>query len=508
VKSSESESAANGGSIDTISSDLRRIVSSTGIYAAAATAQKGVAFLLLPIYTRFIDPAQYGVLELISAFTTVVFLCLGLGLPSAINKCFHRDAPTRRDKRTVLSTAVCLGGPVVVTGTAVLWLLAPWVGRALTHTEDATDLVRLAVLGALFTTLTALFTSSLRTQERALAFSVVNLVQFVAALSLNIAFVVYFGLGIRGVLLGQLASQVLALSVAIGITRRGSDWSFNKRLTSPLIRFGVLLVPAALAGWIMNLSDRFLLGMLADLEEVAVYGVGYKIGRVLEMVIVWPFQLSWPAVSFSISHQAGHRVAYAKVLTYLAAILTMGVLVLSLLSRAIIPVLVGEGYRAAYRVVPLIALGYALNGIHYCVSPGLHLSGKTRYLPVLMAVSAALNVGLNLLLIPGFGMMGAGAATAISFLFLAMGTFWVSKRFYPVPYEYRRLSKIVLAGAVVYSAATLLAPSQTTWNVVWSLGSVLLGFPLALFLLGFFEETEVEAAKSLVASLLSRQSGG
>ena len=89
-------------------SDLRRVVSSTGVYAAAAVAQKGVAFLLLPIYTRYIDPAQYGVLELLTALSAVLLTCLMVGLPSAINKCYHRDCDTRADQRSMLMTAILL----------------------------------------------------------------------------------------------------------------------------------------------------------------------------------------------------------------------------------------------------------------------------------------------------------------------------------------------------------------------------------------------------------------
>ncbi len=245
-----------------------------------------------------------------------------------------------------------------------------------------------------------------------------------------------------------------------------------------------------LAGWAMDLSDRYILRLFRGLGEVAVYGVGYKFGMVLQVAVVWPFQLAWPAFSFAISRQPGHRETYARTLTYLTAVSVFALLVLSLGARAALPTLVGEAFRDAYPVIPVVALAYAFNGVQYCVSPGVHLAGRTKYLSGLALLAAVANVGLNLVLIPRFGMMGAAWSTALAFLFLALTTAAVSQRVYPIRYEYGRLAKVIVAGVLVYAAASAAMPEQRPLAVGWSLGMPLVAFPVLLWATRFLDDGE------------------
>jgi O-antigen/teichoic acid export membrane protein len=487
-----------------IASDLRRVVSSAGVYAVASLAQKGLAFFLLPVYTRYIDPGQYGVLELLSAFSTIVFAVLMMGLPSAINKCYHRDCRTDGERASVLTTALFADLPVLFLGSVALVSIAPLVSRLLVGSEAEAGLVQLTIAGGALATVAALFLAGLRAQERALAFSVLSLVQFAAAFLLNVVLVVRFEMGVRGVLWGNLVSQLLSLPLALLMVQASSVLRFNRKLASALLRFGLLLVPVMLAGWTMDLADRYLLRLYSDLEEVAIYGVGYKIGMVIQLVVVWPFQLSWPAVSFSISHRPGHEETYARVTTYLAVVLTYACLGLSLLGRVGLPLLVGEAYRGAYRVVPLVALAYALNGIHYALSPAVHVAAKTKYFPPLAFGAALSNLLLNLLLIPRFGMMGAAWATAIAFGFLALGTAMVGQRYHPVPYEYGRLVKIALAGILTFMAGAAVEPAQDAFSYLWHAGWAVAGFPALLWVLRFPSPAE----RSRIGDWLRRRPTG
>jgi len=265
-----------------------------------------------------------------------------------------------------------------------------------------------------------------------------------------------------------------------------------------------LVLPGVLTGWIINLSDRYILNLFSQLDEVAVYGIGYKFGMVVQFLIVWPFQLAWPALAFSISNRPGHRATFARTLTYLTAVLAGAVVALSVLSRAVVPIVVGEGYEQAYRVVPLVALGYAFSGIFFCLNPGVHIAGKTKFLPGLLALTASLNIALNFLLIPHSGMMGAAVATTLSFLVSAAGAWWLTRRFYPVDYEYSRLFRIALAAGAAYSTAVLMEPKPTVVAILWYLFFAVLAFPLLLLVLGFFDEMEVAEAKQFLKSRFSR----
>lgn len=470
--------------------DLRRVLSAGGLYAVASFAQRGVSFFLLPIYTRHIEPAEYGMLELLGALTSVLYACLLVGLPSALTKVYHRDCRDDHERSSVLSTSLLLDLPFLILGGGILFAFSEQVGIWLIGEPGKADLIRLVVATGVVSSLVAIVLSSFRAQERAVAFSTLSLIQFVLAMVLNVVLVVRYDLGLRGVLWGNLVSNVVALPLTLAVARRGSTLAFERRLVRPLLAFGALQIPVMLSSWVINLSDRYVLRLHRALEDVAVYGVGYKFGMVLQLALVWPFQLAWPAVAFSISKRPGHQRTYARVLTYLFALLILGVLGLSLGSRAVVPPLVGEGYREAYRVVPLVALAYAFNGIHYCTSPGVHVGGRTRVLTLFSAAAAVINLGLNLIFVPQYGMWGAMVSTVAAFLFLAVATTWLSRRVHPVDYEYGRLLKVLLAGAATYALAIFAEPGGWITAFLWHLAASLIVYPLLLLALGWLEADE------------------
>jgi O-antigen/teichoic acid export membrane protein len=351
---------------------------------------------------------------------------------------------------------------------------------------------------AVVASLMAIVLASFRARERALAFVLLNFLQFVPAMALNVVLVVHYGFGIHGVLWGNLISGAIALPVGLWVARSNALPRFERRLVKPLLRFGTLLIPVALAAWVIDLSDRYVLRIYADLEQVAVYGVGYKIGMVLQMALVWPFQLAWPAVSFSISRRAGHQESYSKILTYFSAVMALGVLGLSLGARAGLPTLVGDGYEGAVRVVPWVALAYLWNGVHFCLTPGIHVAEKTRYLPFLSGAAALLNLGLNFLVVPRFGVLGAAWTTSFTFLFLAAATALLAQRVYPVRYEVGRLARIAAAGVATYAAAVAFEPAGFVAGIVWHGFWIAVGFPALLLATGFLHREERETLARLL----------
>ncbi len=476
--------------------DLKRLGGSSGLYAVGELARRGLAFFLLPIYTRFLDPAEYGVLELLSALSGILFACLLLGLPSALNKVYHRDCDTPHDRASILATTLALATPVLVIVGTLLIIAAENVGTLVIGEAGQGPLVRLVVTTAVLQSLMAIVQASFRARERAVAFVTLNLCQFIPAMALNVTFVVGLQMGVRGVLWGNFISSLLALAIGLWVALRGADLVVNRKLIRPLLHFGTLLVPVMLATWAIDMSDRYVLRIYRSLEEIAVYGVGYKIGMVLQMAIVWPFQLAWPAVSFSISYREDHRTSYARVLTYLSVALVLGWLVVTLVARAGLTPLVGEAYAGAYLLVPPVALGYLFNGVHFCLSPGIHIAGKTRQLTILACGAALLNLGLNFLAVPRYGSAGAAWTTMVTFLVIAATTAVLSQRAHPIKHETLRLIKIAVAGAAVYAFAVTFEPRGLVPGLAWHLALAVLGFPALLALLGFLDAEEKLTLKS------------
>jgi O-antigen/teichoic acid export membrane protein len=152
-------------------------------------------------------------------------------------------------------------------------------------------------------------------------------------------------------------------------------------------------------------------------------------------------------------------------------------------------------FHAAHSVIPIVVLAYVIQGVFALTSIGIGISKKTRYFPMITVAAAALNVGLNLFWIPRFGILGAAWSTVAGYALMAGLGFWLGNRHYPIPFEGRRLAKIVLAAGISF-ALSMLAP-WNLWAAVPLKAVACAIFPVALWAFGFFREDEIRWLRSL-----------
>jgi O-antigen/teichoic acid export membrane protein len=469
------------------------------VYALASVAQSSLSFLLLPVYLDHLSAADYGVLELFSALTSILFAVLLVGLPSALTKVFHRDCRSEDQRSRLLWTALIVDLPVLVLGCGALLLFGDVVGRSLFGPEvpQAPLMVRLVAANGVVASLVAIVLASFRAQERAIAYAVLSIGQLLVNLVLNATFVVALQLGVAGILAGNLIANVAALPVALWWSRDRSRLAFDRDLARPLLAFGLFIVPTALAGWINNLGDRYVLNLFVEKAELGVYSLGYRIATVLHLGVVWPFQLAWPNVAFGIADDPAHRTTFARTLSYLTALLVLGGVTLSSAATALIPLLVPTDYHGAEHYVPWVTAGFAFYGVFYCVSPAIHLADQTRLFPLFMGGTALLNLSLNLLLVPRLGGLGAAIATTASFAALGIVTLLVAGRLYRVRWEVVRLAKAATVGIAGYASIPLTTRAGIPWPGVLLLPPMIA--VVLLVVLRFWTASEIDAVRVHVA---------
>jgi len=252
----------------------------------------------------------------------------------------------------------------------------------------------------------------------------------------------------------------------------------------------------------MNYADRYFLQHYSTTAEVGLYLLGYNIAMVLN-IIVTAVQTAWPAQMFAMAKKPDAERQFSRMLTYYLTILGFIGLGFSVLAREILVVMTTPRFHRAWTVVPLVALSYIFAGTMYMTNTGLETRNKMKYTSPIIVVSAALNLGLNYLLIPPYGMMGAAFATLTSYLFLAVVNTAVNLHFWYIPYEYNRIAKIALAWGLIYGTSLL-----TRMPNVWLSGLLkllLLGtYPLLLYVFRFYKDRELTRAQQVFQSGWSR----
>jgi O-antigen/teichoic acid export membrane protein len=259
-----------------------------------------------------------------------------------------------------------------------------------------------------------------------------------------------------------------------------------------------------LASFVLELSNRFFLKHYASMEDVGLYSLGYRFGEIIFFVVT-AIQLAWPQFVFSNRRSERAPELYAYATTYYMAGLLFLVLGLSVLAPEVIRVMATPAFHGAAVVVPLIALSGLFRGLYAVGTVGILLRKRPIVRSVALIVAALVNVGLNYLLIPRYGMMGAAWATLIAFVVQTIILVTVSLRYYPIPYQWGRVALLFIAAGGVYAACSFLPPASEMMTVVFKLG-LLASFPIVLWLLRFFESTELDYAQQLATSLLRRVS--
>jgi len=444
---------------------IRRLFVDTLIYGLGTMLSPLVGFLLLPVYTRFLTPADYGVLAILSVTTGVLTIVLSLGIPSGMLR-FYFD-PDEKVRSQVIYSSIGAVFTTTTLGALLISALASPLSRVLVPGPQGPYLVVLMAAGFATGAWTVGFQNLMRAQEKPALYTVSNLGGFALRLGLNILFVVGFLRGVAGILEAGIISNVaiLALLVPVGLWARRPSFSWKK--LKEITRFGIALEPGNLAAWALNMSDRYFLQALSDMTQVGLYSVGYRIGQLSEIAMVKPFRLAWPPLIYAeAGDHARAKRSISRIATLYAFFGLWATLGLFLLAPAILKAMATPQYWGALDVVGLVALSYVILGTTWVTGAGLHILKKPVFISVAFLVGAVINLGLNLLLIPRFGMMGAAWATILSFIFIAVATFLVSQKHFSVPYEWKKLVAIVLWATLIAIASWV--SGRVWWRILLS----------------------------------------
>ncbi|KPL16659.1 MAG: hypothetical protein AMJ92_12635 [candidate division Zixibacteria bacterium SM23_81] len=466
------------------------------VYGLGRLVGQAVGFFLIPIYTRSLSTENYGVFALLTMAVSVLSIVLGMGVGSAFFK-YYFSSPDEGTKDSVTDSAFFLLVVVSLAAVLVLLPLSSQLSQLLFGSTNFAQHLKYLAWTALLNTLSIIPLSLLRAKEQSLRYSAITLTKFIFMLGLNIFFVVVLRKGVIGILQANLLSAAaMFLILVVPLCR-----SWRARLSwvhiKALLAFGAPLMPTQIASWVLTLSDRYLLKYLTNLEEVGVYTLGYNLGFAVNLLIIWPFSVAWGPFMYKVAGEQNASQVYARTLTYIGLASGSISLILSLFAPVLVSLVSPSAYFNAHKIIPLVAFSYAFYGMYFVFTAGLNITKRTYYFPFIVGFSAAMNIILNLIFIPYYGMMAAAWSTFVSYLVLAFLTYACSQKFFRVPYEYTRLAKLVMALLLV------LVIGQVTKNSAGFLGFLLrtilfLMFPILLYILRFFRQEEIAKISTLL----------
>jgi O-antigen/teichoic acid export membrane protein len=465
---------------------IRNLVKSSGIYAIASLAAPLVSLILAPFLTHSVSRADYGALAVLN---TVIALGAGitqLGLSSAFFRAYNYDYETQKDRLGIFSTVVILLSLISLPTSIAATITAPRLSMLLFNSPAFSDTIRFAALVILLQNLSVPAFAWLRAESRAGFFSLLSIVNLLITLSATLIFVGALHLGIAGSLLaiGSGYAFVVVCSLPLILLRSGLQFRFD--IARNLLSFGVPLVFNFASYWVLQLSDRYLLSRFGTLAQTASYAVAYSLGTVLSVVVLTPFVMAWPTAMFAIAKRDDAARVFRLVFRWFSIVLLLATFALSLISIGVLDVLFPVAYHSAAPIIPIIALSIMFFGVYNVFSIGVGVRRKTWLTAILMTFAALVNVSLNIVLIPHYGSMGAALSTLIAYAFLALVSYIVNQRIYPIPFEIGMFIIGLLIGIAFYLGSDFLAQTREIY-LAWGIRiAALCLYSGCLMLLGKF----------------------
>ena len=463
---------------------LRRLATTGAAYTAASILSKLIAVALLPLYTRYLTPADYGAAEVMFAAIVSASIVVRFGLIEAVLRFYYTD--DEDPDRVVASSFAGLFWLATIGALIALPFATP-ISEALLD-RPAPDLARIAIGGLWVLTMFEFMLTLFRLEERARAFFMTTIVNVLVTIGLTVVLVVGAGEGARGLLVGSYASGAAFVLGLIVLQRRRLSLLFDRALLRRLLRFGLPTMPAEVSLYLLNFVDRIIIVRTLGLVEAGLYSLAIKFAQAVN-VLVRGFQLAWPPLAYSIRDDDEARRIYATVVTLFVAGCAFVVTGMWLFSRWIVRALAAPEFFDSYEAVGLISTAVTLYAVYMVLVVILGRTGRTEFnLPATLAALAA-NVALNLILVPPLGIVGAGLALVASYVVVLALMYVFTQRLFPIPYQWGRLARVVLTATVLVGAGELLMPTSGAAGL---LGRIVLfaAYPLGLFASGFFTPGE------------------
>lgn len=445
-----------------ISKDILSLSKQTLIYGFGYVLARMINFLLLPFYSHHIAPTEYGIVSLVYAFIAFMNIIYHYGLENAFIRFYSKaGAAEGHEGKDVFSTVL---GSIVLSSVVfslIIALFAPGLSRLFLQSPDYAHIIRLSAAILFMDALFLIPLHYLRITNKALNFTLITLANVLINVGLNIYLIRFRGMGIEGVFISNLCASTFNVLILIPVVVKNWNGHLLKGLWKKMLLFGLPFIPGGLASMLIELSDRFMLQWFRGLRDVGLYSAGHKLG-IFMMLVVMAFRFAWHPFFLQKQNDPEAPRLFSKILTIFVFVMSLVFLVVSFYIKEIVsfPImgstLINQEYWAGIVVVPFILAAYLFDGIYINFHPAIYYSKKTWVISLTVGIAAVINICLNLILIPRMGMIAAGISSLFAYMFMALCTYLIVRKWLPVPYEGFKLLMIfvlTLAGIVFYVSA-------------------------------------------------------
>ena len=389
-----------------------KLVKNSLIYAIGDIAPRLLSFISFPILTRYLSPAEYGIVNYVNTVNlflmTIGFLCL-----NTYYLVYYYKQPTEEDRRKLLGNLSIF----IIGLNLIMTLLCFGVGpKLITKFESNISFYPYLAIGLvtnLFGLVSVLPTALYRLEENPLPLTIINVVRGVINLGITIWFVVGLGFKAEGLLFSQMIVTIVFGLIFIKITLNNMIWTFNwKQLKTALI-FSLPLLPGSLSYLLTTMFDRILIDKYLNLTDLGIYSSASTLALILNIISYGAYKAFEPYI-FKHIDSPDFAGLFTKLRNGLFWVLLSGAFGLALFAREFFQIFSEQQYHTAYLYVPVILIGVFCSAIGMPYGTVITAHGHTKINSALSICGGVTSVTLNIFLLSRLGIIAACITSALT----------------------------------------------------------------------------------------------
>ncbi len=466
------------------------------IYSFGNLSTKIVGLILIPIYTKHLSISEYGVLGVMEASSYALFVLFGFQLYFAFFRWYWDKEYKEKQKRmfftimiflTLVSICLCL----------LLFPISDTVSKLFFQSEKYSYLIQLMILTSALQIITHNPGILMRLQERATIYMSTSTARLIINLIFTIVFIVHFHRGIEGIFEAQVLGSLVYLLMIIPFLIKNMEFSFDRRLLAGMLIFSSPAILSGISTVIISITDRYFLNFSSGLDNAGLYSFGYKLANTLNVLVAASINMAVTPIVFKLIDDDTNKRFYAKVMTYIVFILTFLSLFFSAFGKEMVKVLShNPSYWLSFQVIPILCFGIIFSNMRDNLMNNLNIVKRTKTIAFVLIISSISNILLNAILIPHFDYMGAAVASLLTQVITFILMYYFAQKYYPVPFETFKLFYMLLFYCIISVVVFLINDASLAYRLTIK-SLLILSFPFALYLLGFYEPIEIDRLKGL-----------
>lgn len=472
---------------------MANFIKNTAVYSLSNFIPKVINFVLLPVYTTVLLPDQFGIVNSMEVFSSIIMIFFTLSLERSIYRLYfdHKD---EAKKKVFLGTVFITILIVSLILTSILFLFSGF-SKYIFEKIAFYPYFSVVILNTFFSVFLLIPKILFQVKENPKTYFYISIGTMVLKVLTTLTLIITFR-SAESYLYGLLIGSIISLFYLLPITFKNISLKFDFKIFKEILNYSLPLVPTLVSAWIVNMTDRIFIERFYDLSDVGIYSLAYKIGQVVQFISVSILMAYNPFFFKTANSNSTTNNGYQKLkkITNFSVIFMMisGFLI-AVFSKDLIVLFLNPKYLQSYLYVPIIVLGYFFIQLISFLNLSFYQEKKTSLLMKINIVAAFVNVGLNYFLISNYGLFGAAFSTLITQFVLFLIVYNFSKKLYFIPYNWNIIIPIGILFLIIISLNIIVVEATIMNFIIKSIAVISLGF-----LIYFKKKSEIINLKNVL----------